>query len=59
MYKQEERVTWRGLNKHLSGIVTGFYLGYAVVRVDGSGKSILLQNQFQPTLYAPQKDGER
>lgn len=51
-------MTWCGLNKHHSGIVTGFYSDFAVVRVDGSGLSVLLQNKpINPNLNAPERTG--
>lgn len=40
-----ERVSWKSINKDYMGIVTGFYRDFAVVRIDGSSKSVLLQNK--------------
>ena len=42
--KKGDRVSWRSLNRRYSGEVTGFYKTFAVVRIDGSGKSVLLFN---------------
>lgn len=40
-----ERVSWKSINKDYTGIVTGFFRDFAVVRIDGSSKSVLLQNK--------------
>lgn len=44
-YKQGERVTWRGINRDYTGVVEGFFGAFAVVRVDQSGKAVLLANE--------------
>ena len=44
-YKQGERVTWRGINRDYTGVVDGFFGAFAVVRVDQSGKAVLLANE--------------
>lgn len=44
-YKQGEHVTWRGLNHTHTGVVEAFYGPYAVVRIDGSDRYVLLQNE--------------
>ncbi len=45
LYKQWERVTWRGINRDYTGVVEGFFGAFAVVRVDQSWKSVLLANE--------------
>ena len=40
-----ERVSWKSINKDYTGIVTGFFRDFSVVRIDGSSKSVLLQNK--------------
>ena len=40
-----ERVSWRGMNRDYTGVVTGYHGPFAVVRIDGSAKCVLLQNE--------------
>lgn len=40
-----DRVSWRSLNREYTGVVTGFRRDFAVVRIDGSEKSVLLNNK--------------
>lgn len=44
-YKIGERVIWRSLNRHYTGEVTAIQGIFAVVRIDGTEKSVLLQNK--------------
>ena len=46
LYKQGERVTWRGINRDYTGVVDGFFGAFAVVRVEQSGKAVLLANEI-------------
>ena len=40
--KPGDRVRWRGLNRDYSGEVIGFRNGFAVVRIDGTAKVVLM-----------------
>lgn len=55
MYKKGESAYWRAINKDYTGVVVGFYKDYAVVRIDGSEKSTLLDNR-QPTTLTKNPD---
>lgn len=45
-----QRVSWRSLNLDYTGEVVGFSRGFAVARIDGSGKSVLIgEQENQPT----------
>ena len=45
LYSIGDRVRWPGLNRHYTGEVVGYRGPFALVRVDGSGRHILLQNE--------------
>lgn len=47
MYKIGDRVTWHAINRDYSGEVTGFRNGFAVVRIDGSDKVVLMGEKQQ------------
>lgn len=42
MYKQGERVFWKAINRDYSGVVVGFHGPFAIVRIDGSTKIVLI-----------------
>ena len=43
-----DRVSWRSLNREHTGVVTGFRKDFAVVRIDGSEKSVLMSTTKTP-----------
>lgn len=45
MYKIGDKVSWHSINADYTGEVVGFHGPFAVVRIDGNGKSILIQNE--------------
>lgn len=49
MYKIGDKASWQSLNRTYTGEVVGFYGPFAVVKIDGSGKSILLDNRQPKT----------
>ncbi len=48
MYQIGDKASWQSLNRAYTGEVVGFYGHFAVVKIDGSGKTMLLDNR-QPT----------
>lgn len=49
MYSIGQQVSWRGINRDYTGVIVGFFGPYAIARIDGTGKSMLLQNEpFTP-----------
>lgn len=44
-YTQGERVTWRGLNRTYTGVEDASRGPWALVRIDGSARYVLLQNE--------------
>lgn len=41
-YQVGDKVSWKSINKDYTGVVEGYHGPFAVVRIDGSGKQILL-----------------
>ena len=58
--KPGDRVRWRGVNRDYSGEIIGFRDPFAIVRIDGSRKVILLENEtmFNPNI-SREKDAAR
>ena len=44
MYKIGDTATWRGINREYTGVIVGFHGPFAVARMDGSARSVLLYN---------------
>ena len=44
-YQVGDKVSWRSINRDFTGVVEGYRGPFAVVRIDGSGKYILLGNK--------------
>lgn len=44
-YQVGDKVSWRSINLNFTGVVEGYNGPFAVVRIDGSGKYILLDNR--------------
>lgn len=44
-YTIGDRVSWSSINRDYTGTVTGFFRAFAVVKIDGTGKTVLLQNE--------------
>ena len=44
-YSIGDRVSWRSLNRDYTGEITGYHGPFAIARIDGSTKSVLLQNE--------------
>ena len=42
MYSIGQQVSWRGINRDYTGVIVGFFGPYAIARIDGTGKSMLL-----------------
>ena len=42
MYSIGQQVSWRGVNRSYTGVIVGFHGPYAIARIDGTGKSVLL-----------------
>lgn len=40
--KKGMKITWKGVNKELTGVVIGAYAGNYVVRIDGSSQCMLV-----------------
>lgn len=58
--KPGDRVRWRGVNRDYSGEIVGFRGLFAIARIDGSRKVILLENEtmFNPNI-SREKDAAR
>ena len=39
-------MTWRGINRDYKGEIVGFYGPFAVARIEGSARYVLLQNEL-------------
>lgn len=48
MYQEGEIVTWRGINRDYKGEIVGFYGPFAVARIEGSARYVLLHNGILP-----------
>lgn len=60
MYKIGDRVAWHAINRDYSGEVTGFRNGFAVVRIDGTDKVVLMgEKQFVQPNNCREKDAAR
>ena len=42
MYEIGQQVSWSGINRTYTGKIVGFKGPYAIARIDGTGKSVLL-----------------
>lgn len=42
--KPGDRVSWQSANKDFTGVVEGYHGPFAVVRIDGTAKVVLLDN---------------
>lgn len=48
MYKIGDTATWRGINREYTGVIVGFHGPFAVARMDGSARVVLLYNGTIP-----------
>lgn len=54
-----ERISWRGLNRNYTGIIIGNRHGFALVKIDGTEKSVLLSYDYCLTHNRHDKDMAR
>ena len=45
MYTIGQQVSWRGVSRGYTGVIVGFHGPFAIARIDGSEKSVLLGNK--------------
>lgn len=56
MYQIGDKASWRSVNRDYTGVIVGFHGNFAIARINGSGKSVLLQNK---PLTPKKNDSER
>ena len=44
--KLGDHVSWKAINRDYTGVIVGSYRGFALVKIDGSEKHILLYGQY-------------